>query len=162
MAETSSFSPATRVVLAKAGWTDAYECPKLLAYCEALAQDGYEVSAAARELLRRFGGLQFEIPHPPRPGATDSFHTLADVAVAKTFSDTVERWSEIAGAPLCLVGQVWGGHMGLAMDAQGRVFAGDGELVVYLGASGEQAIEDLCTGAGWPFTNIEKPSDVPG
>lgn len=140
------FSPVTRECLERAGWAPGYVYPGLAAYEAVLAGDGYPVHEAARAFLRAFGGLEIPFPHHQVPGAMDSVSTHADRAVARTFADTAQLWSEIVGAPLCLVGEVYRGYMGMAMDAAGRVFAGEGELVLQLGDSGEDAIEGQCTG----------------
>jgi len=139
-----AFSASTRECLARAGWTPSYVAAELDAYVAALEAEGYEVHEAARAFLRSFGGLLIQFPHARMKGYLDSVSTRADVAAARTFTDTAEGWGVIVGAPVCLVGEVYGGYMGLAMDAAGRVFAGEGLLVVQLGDSGADAIEGLC------------------
>ena len=53
-------------------------------------------------------------------------------------------WAGIVAAPLCLIGEVYRDDMDLAMDPAGRVYAGEGSLVLLLGDSGKDAIEGLC------------------
>lgn len=144
--DINDFSGITRECLAQAGWAPGYVCPTLDEYVAALEADGYRVHEAARAFLRGFGGLEIRFPHRGQPGATDSVSTRAGHATRSVFSDTAELWAEIVGAQLCLIGDVYGRYMGLAMDPSGRVYAGEGELVIQLGDSGADALEGLCTG----------------
>ena len=140
-----AFSARTRECLARAGWTPGYVAVELDAYVAALEAEGYEVHEAARAFLRSFGGLLIRFPHARVEGYMDSVSTRADVAASRTFTETAEGWGGVVGARVCLVGEVYGGYMGLAMDPAGRVFAGEGLLVLQLGDSGADAIEGLCT-----------------
>ncbi len=58
----------------------------------------------------------------------------------------IENYSERTDSNLCLIGEAFNGYMALCMSPKGEVYAGFDETLVYVGVSGEEAINKLCLG----------------
>lgn len=147
----SAFSTITRHCLYAAGWrkgrtiqTDHWE--------SLLRSAGNPVHPAVIEFLREFGGLK--VVHPDRfvQGEWDSFHLSPSVAMEHfpIDEDGLYDDNERVGTPLCAIGTAAGDRMLLEMAADGRVFAAVDDLMFFVGNSGAEAIEALCTGPKLP------------
>ncbi len=58
----------------------------------------------------------------------------------------IEDYSERVKDKLCIIGEAFNGYMVLCMSSAGEVYAGFDNTLVYVGVSGEKAIDSLCAG----------------
>jgi len=134
------FSKNTLKLLHEAGWhkkrrTDTSE------FCQILSSEGFAPSGKITEFLKRFGNLRI------RQKTGDCFHFDISEAVSNVDPDWItENYSERAGSNLCAIGEAFSGYMVLCMSPKGEVYAGFDETLVYVGASGEEAVSNLCSG----------------
>jgi SUKH-3 immunity protein len=138
------FSPRTRAVLEQAGWYKGYTTATTEAE-EALRSASYPVPAVVRKFLKQFGGLRLQCPHPGLPAETEECHFDAKKAVAMASPAWIQDYSERIGTPLSVIGEAANGYMILTMDPIGRVYAGYDDILRFVGSSGVEAIEALCT-----------------
>lgn len=141
-----SFSDRAYSVLAAAGWSPerAIDISDQVA---ALEGDGYTVFDSVRAFLARFGRMVLEYAHYKDPTRPDRATLDAVEAAAGVFPETVSSWSAALGQGVCPIGQAFSDHMTLVMAADGSVYAGYDDTLVRVGRSGEEAIENLTTGA---------------
>ncbi len=140
------FSDTTRTLLHDAGWTEERQVDTQQAE-DALRREGFSVHPAARAFLARFAGLQVIYPNHRVPGAT---HHL-DLGVGAFPPDVLEphvmrAHTRRVGGPLCYIGEAGSGFVSLVMDASGNVYAMNDDWLAWVGDSGDDAIEALCTG----------------
>jgi hypothetical protein len=157
------FSPKTRTVLEQAGWHKGYTAATADAE-EALRSAGYPVPAVVQKFLKEFGGLHLRCPHAGLPTETEECHFDAKEAVAMASPGWIREYSERVGAPLAVIGEAANGYMILTMDPSGRVYAGYDDILRYVGSSGADAAEALCTGREMPevttqpFASVAEPT----
>jgi hypothetical protein len=147
--EHLNFSPKTRSLLEAAGWSDSREIDTT-GYEKTLRERSYPVHPSVLEFLSRFGGLIVIHPHARVPGMQDRFHFDASRAAESVFPAWVKEYSARLNAPLCVVGQAYREYMVVMMDPQGRMFAGYDHILVELGTSFVEAIENICAGKQHP------------
>ena len=143
---SADFTPITLHYLHRSGWVPNRQVSVGPAVT-ALEAEGYPVSEAAREFLKQFGGLTILFPHHQIVGQEDDLRVDPLRAIQGIWPERVAKYSERAGEELCLVGEVYRGHMALLMGASGRLYAGADELLLLLGASARDALDGLCRGA---------------
>ncbi|MDM8560851.1 SUKH-3 domain-containing protein [Candidatus Parabeggiatoa sp. HSG14] len=162
----SIFSQQTLNDLYQAGWYKGRKCQQFSEYKHLLNQEEFELSDSIEQFLKSFGGLFIKCshnvfeqlfrsfgpllatnPHAKVRDATSDFHFDVIKAVHRVDSLWVSvDYSERIGEPLCTIGDAFRGDMVLSMSLTGKVYAGADDFLVYVGASGEEAIEALCTG----------------
>ncbi len=141
------FSKKTLDYLHQAGWYEYRKCEQFDEYKRILNQEEFELSETIEQFLKRFGGLIVKYPHAKVRDACDDFHF--DVLKAIHGGDT--NWvsgdySARTGEELCVIGEAFRRDMVLSMSPTGKVYSGADDFLTYVGASGEEAIEALCTG----------------
>jgi hypothetical protein len=116
-------------------------------YEEVLREEGFEIPTGVIALLQEFGGLRIIHPHAKVPGETDDFIFEVDKAMVEHEDYWMKgNYSHRVGKKLCCVGKACDAHMTLAMSSDGEVFAGFDSFLCYVGSSGDDAIESLCSG----------------
>jgi len=141
------FSEKALTLLRKAGWSQNWEATHFSEYQKILTEEKFELSDAVTLFLKRFGGLLVKHPHAKLPSETEYFHFDVTKAVKGVDSDWVkDDYSERVGQPLCIIGEAFNRYMVLAMSPDGEVYAGFDSTLVHVGQSGEEAIENLCSG----------------
>ncbi len=122
-------------------------------YVRRLQQAGWPRIPVAVEFLTQFGGLRIEIPHPCAPGHPEPY----------TFGEGTEGWEpheirhyeDLILSPVCPIAQGdAGGIMIVLMAVDGHVYEDADGPITWVGMSGEDAIEALCT-------RRERPPPVP-
>ncbi len=140
------FSKDTEALLIKAGWREERKIDTTV-YERALIEEGFEIPNCVIALLQEFGGLRIVHPHAKVPEETDDF--IFEMVKATFISRNgwvKENYSHRVGKKLCRVGEACDAHMILAMSSDGEVFAGFDSFLCYVGSSGDDAIESLCSG----------------
>lgn len=145
----ATFSAETRTLLQQAGWSeDRYVDTS--EYEKSLKSEGYPIHAVVMDFLRQFGGLLVVHPHHRLKEEKDEFCINPSVAASHIYPEPVEDYSERVGAPLCVIGEAFSYHMTLVMDPDGKVYAGYDDTLIYVGNSGIDAIEAICSGRDMP------------
>jgi len=140
------FSTETESILIKAGWQNGRKIDTT-GYEQALKEEGFEIPNCVITLLQEFGGLRIVHPHAKVPGKTDDFIFEVVKATCHYLAGWVKgNYSRRVGKKLCSVGEACDAHMILAMSFDGEVFAGFDDFLAYVGCSGDDAIEVLCSG----------------
>ena len=143
------FSAETRALLQQVGWSED-RCVDTSEYEKSLHSEGYPLHEVVLDFLKRFGSLRVVYPHYRVKDEKDELYINPTVAVADIGSGWVEEYSERIGVPLCVIGQVFSYHMTLVMGSDGKVYAGYDDTLIYVGDSGIDAIEALCSGRDMP------------
>src|SRR5437764_14969459 len=127
----SRFPTIVENALRGAGWYPLRR-ESLAHFMNAITADQHELNAAASAFLQEFGGL-----HVPYTVAVPNFGELKNVfRVAPRGSEGLIRQEDtrLTGTPVCPIGDVDSGHVGVAMAPDGRVFAIQEETVCLLGS----------------------------
>ena len=96
--------------------------------------------------LASYGDLEIVFPSSFKKGDYDSISFNIEKALKEVSHDwIIEDYSHRVGKKLCLIGQGFKNHMSFAMDEKGRVYGGYDSFLVFVGNSGSEAIEALCT-----------------
>ncbi|MFX0196969.1 MAG: SUKH-3 domain-containing protein [Candidatus Hodarchaeota archaeon] len=140
------FSTETEAFLKKAGWRKG-RAVNIDDYVQFLKNETFDIPKTVINFLREFGGLKVVHPHAKVPGKMDFF----SFNVKKAIQDhdplwVKEEYSNRVGKQLCIIGQAFRDYMVLSMSEDSEVFAGFDDILVYVGSSGDQAIENLCLG----------------
>ena len=142
----SRFSTDTESLLRKAGWQEG-RIIDTTEYEQVLREEGFEIQTCVIALLQEFGGLRIVPPHAKVPEKTDDFIFEAVKATYQSLAHWVKgNYSDRVGKKLCSVGEASNAHMILAMSSDGEVFGGFDDFLCYIGSSGDDAIEALCSG----------------
>ena len=137
------FSTFTLTQLKAAGWREERRFDPSH-YERFLEAKGYTVFPVVTEFLTRFGGLRIARPSWRLPGNIHWFHFAVDIVGAAPSKSQIEDDIADIQTPLCLIGNAYDAWMPMVMDTDGNVYISF-EGLHYLGASGEDAIEALCT-----------------
>jgi len=141
------FSKKTLDYLHSAGWYDGRKCEQLDEYKRILNQKEFEVSDTIEQFLKHFGGLFIKYPHAKVRDACDDFH----FDIIKAINGGDPNWvsgdySARTGEELCIIGEAYRRDMVLCMSPTGKVYSGADDFLMFVGTSGEETIESLCTG----------------
>lgn len=136
-------------MLHQAGWSEERRID-ISEYEKCLKAEGYPVPTVVVDFLERFGGLRVVYPHPRVLQTNDEFCINPIVAAAHIYPERVEDYSERVGAPLCVIGEAFSYHMTLVMNPDGQIYAGYDDTLIYVGNSGIDAIEAICSGRDMP------------
>jgi len=160
------FSQKTINDLHHAGWYEGRKCKPFSEYKRLLNQENFELSETIEQFLKSFGGLSIKYSNDVfeqffrsfGPLFVKNLHTKARDATGDFHFDVVKAvhrvdplwvlvdYSKRVGEPLCIIGEAFRRDMVLSMSHTGKVYAGADDFLVYVGTSGEEAIEALCTG----------------
>jgi hypothetical protein len=141
------FSKKTLDYLHHAGWYEGRACGQLDEYKIILNKKDFELSDTIEQFLKHFGGLFIKYPHAKVRDAYDDFHFDVIKAINGGDSNWVSGdYSARTGEELCVIGEAFRRDMVLSMSPTGKVYSGADDFLTYVGASGEEAIEALCTG----------------
>lgn len=138
------FSDKTLEMLHRAGWSEEYEYD-IHDYRNFLSSQGYHVHDAALSFMRRFGGLVIAYPLLRRPTATETLTLAVTGSPDSLFKDKARHLSEEIGIDVIEIGTSETGDLDLYMDATGCVYA-EGAILNRVAKSGEEAIENICSG----------------
>ena len=140
----NSFSPSTLAYLAQAGWKVGRKV-WTIKYSVFLTGEGYAWFPAVAEFLAEFGGLLIEFKR--EDGGPD----MIDLDACEASSGFDSRWvtedyiQRIGQTKFCAIGQAYSNHMLLFMDEAGRVYGGFDDFLCFIGKSGAEAIEVICS-----------------
>lgn len=146
------FSPATQSQLQRAGWSERRRFD-VASYRQALEDEVFSVFEVVVEFLESFGGLRVFYPDPAGARGWLVLHFDVPEALQHIDRETVFAYEDRIAQPLCVVGSSDNGRTTLMMDDAGRVYGGAEKRLTFLGQSGPQAIEALCSGAS-PLAEI--------
>jgi hypothetical protein len=138
------FSNKTLDLLHQAGWSEEYQYD-VRDYQNFLSSQGFHVHDAALSFMRRFGGLIIAYPLPKAPAATELLTLAVTRSPDSVFKDKARDMSEEIGVDVIEIGTFETGDLDLYMDATGYVY-GEGAILVRVAKSGEEAIENICSG----------------
>ncbi|MDM8522151.1 SUKH-3 domain-containing protein [Desulfococcaceae bacterium HSG8] len=112
----------------------------------ALREEGFYMPERVAMFLKSFGELEI------KQANSDYFHFDVIKAVSGVDPDWVkEYYREQTHEELCIIGEAFNEYMVLCMSSAGSVYAGFDDTLVYVGASGEEAVEALlCSGHELP------------
>ncbi|MBD2499004.1 SUKH-3 domain-containing protein [Anabaena azotica] len=139
------FSEETTRLLEQAEWHESRNIDTS-EYKEILESEGYSIYPNVMKFLSCFGGLHVKYPHKRVPQLEDDFHFNVPQAVGNIYPERVQDYSDRIGVPLCVIGESNRGYMILMMTPEGQVYAGYDDFLVFVGDSGIDAIEALCSG----------------
>ena len=140
----NSLSPSTLAYLAQAGWKVGRKV-WTIKYRAFLTGEGYAWFPAVAEFLAEFGGLLIEFKR--EDGGPDTI----DLDACEASSGFDSRWvtedyiQQIGQTKFCAIGQAYSTHMLLFMDEAGRVYGGFDDFLCFIGNSGAEAIEVICS-----------------
>jgi hypothetical protein len=139
-----SFSSSTLAYLTQAGWKASRQV-WTIKYRACLGGEGYAWFPAVASFLAEFGDLL--ITFKRKDGSTDTISLDACEASAGVSSIWVlEEYPKRTGqARFCVIGRAYSNHLLLFMDEAGRVYGGYDEYLCFIGSSGAQAIEVICS-----------------
>jgi hypothetical protein len=141
----NSFTASTLHLLKNAGWFEQHQIDTR-EYEAALKAEGYPVHNVVVAFLRSFGGLKVSHPRFRQIHELDEFHFDPIITAHRTFVENHEVDGKAVKASLCVVGECSMGNLTLLMASDGRVFAANDFYLGYVGSSGEDAIEAMCSG----------------
>ncbi|MGI4874290.1 MAG: SUKH-3 domain-containing protein [Janthinobacterium lividum] len=138
----SSFSPATLSYLTEAGWYAGRKV-SLLKYRAYLTGQGYAWFPAVAAFLEEFGDLLVRFKRRERLEVLDL--AACDSSARFDPSRLQELYAQRVGSSqLCVIGEVYTGHLVLFMDDAGQVYGGFDDFLCVIGSSGLAAIEAIC------------------
>lgn len=142
------FSSATLACLAKAGWYKGRKMPMVqyISYRACLLNEGYSWFPAVADFLEEFGGLsiQFNRNNYSETIRLDASEAASSVWLPDYYAPRIGR------AQLCVLGQVYTDHLLLFMDEASNVYGGFDQFLCFVGSSGADAVEALCTNRPLP------------
>lgn len=138
-----SFSSKTVSILTAAGWNEGRRI-EVFPYVRQLEQDGFAVFPVVTMFLERFGGLVLHRPNPVVPSITSSLDFGVDQTLRNFKQWESEVFSEKLHVTLCPVGHNTDAIV-FAMDVEGKVYGLYDTIALFIGESGEQAIENYCS-----------------
>ncbi len=142
--------------LRSAGWSPGRRVDTR-SFEEYLEQAGFPVHPIVKEFLAEFGGLCLSVDDDRIPIDLDrcSYFGAGDWLLTRWEGER-PYYDQLAGTPLCYVGERWSGIFDLLMDENGRRYvASDGTLQI-VGDNPRESLEHLCTGEGWRPVNPSK------
>jgi hypothetical protein len=142
------FSPLTLGYLHRAGWDENYQAD-ISVYQRLMQGEGCPLPKVVSDFLTHFGNLVISYPHSQIPNVEDIIHfdalKAATTPKGKYCNDLV-HYSERIDSNLYAIGEAYRGYLLLMMSTEGKVYAAYDELLFFVGASSNEAIEALCTG----------------
>jgi hypothetical protein len=162
------FSSKTKFILAASGW---YEGRKIDAspYVDRLEAKGYRVFPIAREFFEQFGDLILHKSRPIEPRRSSMLRQIFELLRSQLKHPNPNPWLDLRGeqtlrhftlwepqdfieelnTPMCPIGHCSDGII-YTIDAEGNVYGLYWSTVLFIGESGENAIERYCT---WTSSN---------
>lgn len=137
-----AFSARSLSLLNAAGWRENYE-PVIEPYLECLQEEGYPVFSAAVNFLQHFGGLRLSRRNPIVPRIISTLALGIDQNVRNYGRLRLEIFSEDLNAYLCPVG-IDTNDIVFVITPSGSVYGVYDIIMLHLGDSGEQALENWC------------------
>src|SRR5215467_2384089 len=141
----------TTKCLTEAGWRPSRHIPVPPEVEAELRADGHKLLPSARRFVEEFGGLAVVHPHFKVAGSPGNFVIDPLLATRGTdpgwVRDHEHRTTEPALTP---IGQASRGYLIMCMGHEGAVYGGYDKVLMILGASGDDALEALCTGRESP------------
>ena len=139
-----AFSRRTERDLRAAKWLPGRKVDGSI-YERAYQEEDALLLPTSRDFLSRYGSLI--IPYEDHAGNRDVLEFCADDAVRGMGSGGLHQVERLLGVcPLCPIGHYQFGTCMLLQDATGRVFGVSDDATSFLGASGEEAIENILSG----------------
>ncbi len=141
-----AFSDSTRAMLREAGWSEDRQVDTRRVE-GVLRGEGFPVHRAAVAFLERFDGLHITHPNHRAPGTTYRLSLGVDAFPPDVLEpDVMRAHVRRVGHPLCYIGEAGNGFLSLLMDPSGTVYVMNDDWLAWVGDSGCDAIEALCTG----------------
>lgn len=141
------FSRLTTECLTKAGWYPGRTAPLPPEIEAELRADGHDLLASARSFLAEFGGLKVTHPHFRVVGTLDRFVIDPLLATRGTDPAWVREYERRSKEPaLTPIGEAARGYLIMCIGPEGAVYGGYDNVLLKLGASGDDMLEALCTG----------------
>jgi hypothetical protein len=151
----AELSQRSKKLLRRAGWFEG-RTHEVAEFVRLLELKGYPVFPAVVGFLKKFGGLRIENPSAKRPAAEDWHFDVAKASRNISLSRIQALYVPRVHSNLCIIGEADKDYITLMMDEKGRVYGGFEETLVFLGESGEDAIDQLGS------ENYARPIDEPG
>jgi SUKH-3 immunity protein len=138
----TTFSAKTLTALETAGWFPGRK-----------VEPGPGTAAATfpmvRKFLEQFEGLKIRYEGPRVTGRVDEIRIDPTIAAKEIDTKWVKDYETRVGCALVPIGQAFSRHATLLMAPDGRVWGGYDDELFPLGVSGEDAIENICTGEAY-------------
>lgn len=143
----AEFTGDTRERLVAAGWSPERNVDTR-EFESALSSAGFPVPAAVRKFLQRFGGLAIEQRALRNSKLRARFIEVDPrIALKNVYAERIsEDYAARVGAVLCPVGMAANQHLVLIMTAAGDIYCGVDEVLSFVGADPDEAIDALCQG----------------
>lgn len=160
------FSPITNELLLKAGWHEKYVFDITL-YEQTFRQKGCPLPEIVSGFLQHYGGLYF-VNLTAADNISVLYFDFDANAYLKHISGLFDPCGDCAelsrrlglSSPILYpIGTSHEGHMELLMASDGMVFAVYDEFALFVGESGEDALEALCTGRELKQIPFEYPDE---
>ena len=158
--ELSMFSEKVKAALTDAGWYEG-RTVNIEQYKKALEKEGYQVPQQLQFFLTEFGGLRLKIPHftDITPALLKQYPMLKkyNLAYEILHFDVMEAigmpserpmkkediFEPRIGEEMILFGEIFDGRYLLHMTPSGRIYARDGESVLFLGDNYVEMLENI-------------------
>jgi SUKH-3 immunity protein of toxin-antitoxin system len=140
-----NFSQQTAECLNRSGWRSD-RAVDTTTYVESLNAAGFVVHEAAADFLKEYGGLRIQYPHAKVADIEDEMHFDPLTVIRHITPSHVNTYSRVLSRQLCPIGEAARGYLTLMMDERGEVYASYDDFFAWVGSSGAEAIEALCSG----------------
>ncbi|HEY9805401.1 MAG TPA: SUKH-3 domain-containing protein [Candidatus Obscuribacterales bacterium] len=138
------FTPSTLAYLTQAGWQPGRKI-SLIKYRAYLDGEGYAWFPAVASFLSEFGDLLITFKRNSGGVDTMSFDACDAGDSFDTYWVQKNYAPRIGQSQLCVIGVAYGHHLLLFMDEAGRVYGGYDDFLCFIGNSGPEAIEAICS-----------------
>lgn len=135
--------PEVRKVLQAAGWAEQQNLATEVGTWSSQLSPGFQLFPAAETALKRYGGIHVRQNGAGVETARESFELNPLLVIGE--EDRFEQHASRLGQSLYPLGEAGNGHVFLAIDPSGRVFALMEDLWL-LGETMEAALETLVLG----------------
>jgi hypothetical protein len=144
------FAQKVKTAISKSGWF-ANRSFDISEFKDIALNDSYFWSLAVDSFMREFGGLYITYE---RTSGDDVIHFDLKKAIDEIDRSWIEDYAlKIKSKQLCVIGQAYSDHLTLIMDSNGKVYGGFDEELFFIGNSGEEAIEAICSDQKLGYVN---------
>lgn len=137
------FSAKVKALLEEQGWHEG-RVIDVNEFKETILKEGYTWIKSVEEFLKEFGELK--ISFTTGNNTISNLHFDLIKAVDDIFFEWTKVYSErIGNIEVCPIGQAFNDHLTILMDKTGKVYGGYDQSLFFIGNSGEEAIERICS-----------------
>jgi SUKH-3 immunity protein len=137
-----AFSEKTLSLLYASGWSYNRNVD-ISNDLQTLRNEGYTIFPVIIDFLEQFSGLQIDIPNPIVPNIKRTLDFRISSAMRGIRQRTVDAYGDGLDRVLCLIG-VDNDSIHFTMDGEGKVYGLYDRMILFIGNSDEEAIENCC------------------